>query len=59
MKKQYTTPESEIFAMIDEELICASARFGEGTTDVMHSKQRDIFSDEDNYFGDEYSSPYN
>lgn len=49
MKKQYTTPEVKIFKLNPSEIVCASAGFGSGGTDVMHTKgRRNSFSDFEN-----------
>lgn len=49
MKKQYTTPEVKIFKVNPSEIICTSAGFGSGSTDVMHTiGLRNPFSDFEN-----------
>lgn len=48
MKKIYTTPEIKLINVNPLEIICVSGRFGDGDTDVMHSKQQTgFFDDED------------
>ncbi|MDO4824073.1 MAG: hypothetical protein Q4A08_07900 [Bacteroidales bacterium] len=46
MKKQYTTPQLKVVNVNSSAIICASAGFGDGTTDTMHAKEYDDFSDE-------------
>lgn len=46
-KKTYKKPSSKVLKIDDTSPICASASFGEGTTDIMHAKQRGTVSDEE------------